>query len=192
MLARNSDSIYYIDLKMSHQLKFNRATTFGMRASDGELYLSKLADPEEFNRGPPSRVRPVSQGRPSNLWSGDPTMKFWRSVVAKSDPTSTVFLLGGSTGTLTLTENQGSWIYAPGPPANQETPRIRNASSSVDWFDMNVYMSGNLGGEISLIDTRVGQSALRFRHPAAIVRIKNLGAGKIMAVGLSNTVSVFA
>lgn len=92
--------------------------------------------------------------------------------------------MGGTEDTVTIKGNEDEWDM-------EVTAEQENPASSVDWLDNNVIMTGNWAGAVSLIDLRVKQRALRFQHPAGIVRIKKLGCNQIIVAGSSNAVSIF-
>ena len=161
------------------------ATTRGHHDSP-KLQVMKLDDPDRFNPGPPSRRRLLLGG--SRTYSCKPGRGDWFSSAAKPDPASTVFVVGGDLGAAVVTHSEGQLVYSNQNLTQDET----NPVLSVDWLNSNIFISGDGAGCVRLTDVRISKTALRFKHPAAIVRVKNLGADKMIVAGLSNAVSALA
>ena len=103
------------------------------------------------------------------------------ATAPKPDPSSTVFVAGGSDGTVVITERQADW----------NTSQMYKASdvTSIDWLDQNVYMTGERSGAVRLWDTRNRGRSLRFQFPICINHVKKLGEQKVVVAGLRNNVS---
>lgn len=104
-------------------------------------------------------------------------------TAAKPDPTSTMFVAGGSTGTFVIREIEGGWN------TKQHQPCSAKEVTSVDWLDHNTYLTGERSGAIRLWDIRNDGTSLRFQFPAAINHVKKLGEQRIVVAGLENNVN---
>lgn len=104
-------------------------------------------------------------------------------TAAKPDPTTAIFLAGGSNATFVIRERSDGW------DTKEVLCSEAKAATSIDWIDHNVYMTGERGGVVRLWDVRNDGTSLRYKHPAAINHVKKLDEQRIAVAGLENKVN---
>lgn len=145
-------------------------------SNSSTMIITKLLEPERFLE---CYRRTAGMMPNDGLWQLIFSDAFQCFVTApKPDPASTVFLVGGSRGTVIVTGGESRWETKMQYSARQVT--------SVDWLDANTYLTGERSGAVRLWDIRNDGMSLRFEFPSAINHAKKLGDQRIVVAGVQN------
>lgn len=154
------------------------STSSGERNSS-TIAITKLLEKDRFLA---SYHRPASVMPNDGMWFltfNHPLQCF--VTAPKPDPTTAIFVVGGYSGPIVISEHQGAWVT-----------RLKFGArdiSSIDWLDHNTYMTGERRGTIRLWDIRSNGTSLRFQAPSVATHLKKLGEQKIVVAGLQNNVN---